>query len=284
MIEVIRAGQFTTIQDLGRFSYRSMGVPVSGPMDSASANDANNLLGNDSNSPLLEMAHVGATLLFHQSATIALSGANCEVKLNNEQVEVDAVLNIESGSKLTFGAMKNGNFLYLAICGGFKVEMTLGSACYFEAVNGISHLKKGMQLRFDETVQQRSIKRVQRKTLSKVLSACIEVEKGPEFQGLSDREIDVLFAMEFTVSRQSNRMGYRLNEQVNFKIDEIISSPVQPGTIQLTQGGQLIVLMRDAQTTGGYSRILQLTENSINKLAQLPPNSVFKLKLIELTK
>ena len=119
MIEVIRPGQFSTIQDLGRFGYRSIGVPISGPMDSQSARNANKILGNDPNCPLMEMVFVGATLLFHKQAIIAFTGAQCEVRLNNELVEEQSVIQIKSGSTLSFGAMTLGNFLYMAISGGF---------------------------------------------------------------------------------------------------------------------------------------------------------------------
>ena len=47
MIKVLKAGFYSTIQDLGRFGQRSFGVPVSGAMDSYSSAFANALLGND---------------------------------------------------------------------------------------------------------------------------------------------------------------------------------------------------------------------------------------------
>ena len=146
MIEVVRPGLFTTLQDLGRFGYRSMGVPVSGPMDSSSAVIANELLNNHPNSALIEMAYLGASLLFHHSATIAFLGATCEVKLNDEVIENQVVIRVEAGSILSFDAMKHGNFLYLAIVGGFKTEPILGSVCYYDAITDIARMMKGTKL------------------------------------------------------------------------------------------------------------------------------------------
>lgn len=281
MIEVIRPGQFSTIQDLGRFGYRSMGVPVSGPMDQASAAHANEILGNDPNDALIEMTYVGVTLLFHQSATISLAGAMCDIKVNNEPIEHRSILKIEAGSTIGFGAMKSGNFCYLAIIGGFKAEKTLGSACYYEAVNGKSRITKGARLLFDKSLQNRPINLdVERRDIGNS-SGIIHVEKGPEFHLLSNDEVQLLTETEFTISPQSSRMGFRLNEQVNIESKEIVSSPVQPGTIQLTKGGQLIVLMIDAQTIGGYSRIFQLTRESIDILAQHTRNISFRFDIIE---
>ena len=227
------------------------------------------------------MAYIGASLLFHHSATIAFLGATCEVKLNDEVIENQVVIRVEAGSILSFGAMKHGNFLYLAIVGGFKTEPILGSVCYYDAITDIARMMKGTKLHFDFANQEIPDKH---NSIPKALinsSSFIEVEKGPEFDLLSPEEISLLTTTPFSVSSQSNRMGFLLNDAVNIDLKEIISSPVQPGTIQLTKDGQLIVLMRDAQTTGGYPRILQLTEESINKLAQYPRNLSFKFSINE---
>lgn len=281
MIEVVRPGLFTTLQDLGRFGYRSMGVPISGPMDSQSAATANELLCNDPNCALIEIAYVGASFLFHNAAMVAFSGATCEVKLNDKLIENQTILQIEAGNILSFGAMTRGNFLYLAIEGGFKSDLVLGSACYYEAITGIARMSKGTKLNFDLVNQEIPQRHTSIRKELVHSSAFIEVEKGPEFDLLSADEISLLTSTDFSVSPQSNRMGFLLNEAVNIGLKEIISSPVQPGTIQLTKGGQLIVLMRDAQTTGGYPRILQLNEESINRLVQYPRNLSFQFSIVE---
>ena len=60
----------------------------------------------------------------------------------------------------------------------------------------------------------------------------------------------------------------------------IISSPVMPGSVQLTPSGKMIILHRDCQTMGGYPRILQLDTNSLNNLSQLKSNDKIKFSLI----
>jgi allophanate hydrolase subunit 2 len=69
-------------------------------------------------------------------------------------------------------------------------------------------------------------------------------------------------------------MGYRLkgsalarHEQV-----ELLSHAVLPGTIQVPGNGQPIVLMSDAQTTGGYPRIGAVIRADLWKLAQVRLN------------
>ena len=74
-------------------------------------------------------------------------------------------------------------------------------------------------------------------------------------------------------------MAYQLEPLFQNSLEPILTSPVLPGTIQLTPSGQLIVLMRDCQTTGGYPRVLQLTEKSINILSQKTTGNDLKIRL-----
>ena len=95
----------------------------------------------------------------------------------------------------------------------------------------------------------------------------IDAFKGPEFDLLSASQINALDSTIFHIGI-NNRMAYQLQETVANSLPAILTSAVLPGTVQLTPSGKLIILMRDAQTTGGYPRVLQLTEASINRLAQ----------------
>ena len=80
----------------------------------------------------------------------------------------------------------------------------------------------------------------------------------------------------------NNRMAYNLKEKIEAGVPSIISSGVIPGTVQLTPSGQIIILHRDCQTTGGYPRIFQLDEKSLNNLAQLRIGDKIKFELANL--
>jgi len=107
----------------------------------------------------------------------------------------------------------------------------------------------------------------------------IEVYPGPEFSLLSDKQKKQLTNTILYVTPQSNRMGILLDGLVVSNVKEIITAPVQPGTVQLTPSGKCIVLMRDAQTTGGYARVLQLSNEGINRIAQKRPGETLNFKL-----
>ena len=96
---------------------------------------------------------------------------------------------------------------------------------------------------------------------------------------LKKDSLDILFNKKFTIG-VNNRMGYNFIEKLRVGLKSIISSPVLPGTIQLTPSGNIIVLHRDCQTSGGYNRILQLNEKSLNNLSQLKNGDKIKFKLI----
>ena len=63
---------------------------------------------------------------------------------------------------------------------------------------------------------------------------------------------------------------------------EIVSSGVNFGTIQLLPGGQLILLMADHQTTGGFPRVAQVITADHSKLAQKKPGDVIRFKFTDL--
>ena len=96
---------------------------------------------------------------------------------------------------------------------------------------------------------------------------------------MSNESIKILFNEEFSIGI-NNRMAYNLLEKIQDRVNSIISSGVIPGTVQLTPSGNIIILHRDSQTTGGYPRILQLNEKSLNDLAQLRTGDNIRFKLL----
>ena len=83
----------------------------------------------------------------------------------------------------------------------------------------------------------------------------------------------------FEIDLQSNRMGFRLKSDPIFHtiMPELLSTAVTRGTLQLTPAGQLIVLMADHQTTGGYPRIGTVISADMASLAQMPIGSSFRI-------
>jgi len=269
MVKVISSGFYLSIQDLGRIGYGSIGVPNSGAMDIYSAKLANSLLNNHKNDAVLEITFGGCKLQFESDCTISITGADFSAKKDNKKVALNTTLQLKKGSILSFGKRIYGVRTYIAITKGFQTKIVLGSRSLYKGITQESLVKKGIVLPVisNEKMLHKAFVSV-KINHNHFKDEKIECYEGPEFELLSETQKKQLLNTKFTVSSNNNRMGYKLEESVENIFPSMLTSAVLSGTIQLTPSGKLIVLMRDCQVTGGYPRILQLTENAINKLGQ----------------
>lgn len=280
MIKLLSSGLYTSIQDNGRSGFRSIGVPVGGAMDHNSMQIANALVGNSLNAPVIEITGSGPILWFETKSNIAITGANFDLTLNDQSFEMNQVMEIPPKSTLRIGNAKNGLRAYLAVQGEIKVPKVLGSSSLLQDVTDASVLKKGDSVQFKEKRLKES--KDTNLTPTSLDHPILEVYQGPDYDKMNEAAQQKLAHGLFKVGRDSNRMAYILEYTGIFYAEEILTAPVQPGTVQLTPSGKLVVLMRDAQTTGGYSRVLQLTAASINILAQKRAGEEVQFKIIDL--
>ena len=274
-IEILETGLFSTIQDIGRKGFMEFGVPISGPMDSASARLANLLLQNAPGAAVMEITQMGPKMTFSGPTQIAVCGALLQPALNGTKIENNRVYNLKSGDTLSFGKREKGCRAYLGIKKGFKTEEILGSRSWYSGLSEYARLEKGMILKY-ETFEATGFSGFTIvKSDESIFSAQIEAFAGPEFELLSSEEKERLQKGHFSAGMDNNRMGVQLQELLENTLPPILTGPVLAGTVQLTPSGRLIVLMRDGQTTGGYPRIFQLSEDGINALAQKVPGESF---------
>ena len=271
MISVLKAGFYSSVQDIGRFGYQDQGVPVSGVMDSYSAKLANALLDNEMTDAVLELSMTGPVLQFHCETTVAITGANLSPVLNKKTaLKLNTIVAVKKDDVLSFGVCKYGFRAYLAVKEGFKTQQVLGSRSMYNAITSNIRINKGDQLLINENSNLKPHKTTAVKVNHEHFSSsCLAVLKGPEYDLLPETIKELLKNKTFSIGKENNRMAYQLYDaQLQNNLDAIITSVVLPGTVQLTPAGQLIVLMRDCQTTGGYPRVLQLNEKAISQMAQ----------------
>lgn len=278
-IEVLHPGLVSCIQDKGRKGFLEYGVPLSGPMDSFSSGMANMLLKNASEAAVLEITQLGPRLLFSEPTQIAICGALLSPEVNGNPVANNEVIEVASSSVLSFGRRIKGSRAYLAIKNGFETEVVLKSRSWYSGITETSRLEKGMRLKYTSFSGGMVERNASVKIEDEMFSEEIEAFPGPEFDLLSAAERKDLTGRSFSVDKNSNRMGIQLQKALQNDLNPILSAPVIPGTVQLTASGKIIVLMRDAQTTGGYPRILQLSEKGINALAQKVQGDEIKFQL-----
>lgn len=281
MIEFITSGFYTSIQDHGRLGYRNKGIPLSGVMDMESASFANKLVGNPIDAAVIEYTVNGPMLRFHKDVHIAITGAFCTPVVNDVPVEMNKEIYILKNSTLKIGTVTQGMRGYIAIKGVIDTEIVLGSKSQYKGITAKASMTRGDFLPLLTSASLPSFEFENLKP-SKNKENILKVYKGPEYDLCPKAIRDQLESLEFLIAPQSNRMGYVLKGlERNVLLSQIITVPVQPGTVQCTPSGDLIVLMRDCQTTGGYPRVLQMGKQAINVLSQKRPMEKVKMQIID---
>ncbi len=278
-IKIIRAGQFTTLQDLGRRGFRAAGVPWSGAMDEFALRTANLLVGNAPDAVALEFAYTGPELEFSADAIVATTGAECE-GLAPWRPRL-----VRAGETLKLGPCRKGCYGYLAVSGGFEVRRVLGSgSTYVRAAIGGNG---GRALRDGDVLQAAGGAFALDEHWSLDGRILPDYSAAPTLRVIRGRQAGefgtAFWREEFTVLAQSDRMGLRLGGAKIERSDaeDLLSSAVGPGTIQVPPDGQPIVLMADAQTLGGYPQIGHVIRVDLPVAAQLRPGD--KVRFAETT-
>ena len=267
MLKVLKPGFFTSLQDGGRFHYRHFGVPVSGALDQIALNRANALLENEPGTAALEITMQGPQVEFTEQTFMVLSGATLEANLDGEPVEMDRVYPVPAGAMLTCGHVLEGFRTYLSVKGGFLSEEKLGSRSQFYPVTSSRSLARGGMVPYEPS-EDFSPKLLKMSSPGYFREHKLRVFPGPDFELLTESQIGHIFSMEFSLSKQHDRMACQLQPSIEGISTNVITSATLPGTVQLTPAGTLIILMRDGQTTGGYPRILQLDAASLDLMGQ----------------
>jgi len=287
-VKCLKTGLYTSIQDEGRFGVQDQGIPISGALDKSSMRIANQLVGNLPNSPVLEMTLFGPKLKFEGQGQIAITGANMKATLNGKRVENYMTLNIKSGDLLEFHNTDVGCRTYMSIGGQWQVQNWSNS---FSALPSLME-EPGLPARLvDDYSFTVAINQMQElisypERNRPLFSECyvIRVVTGPEFDQFEIEVIQDFFDRIFVIHGDSNRMGYRLKDNLQDYVPsgEEISSGIVVGTVQISNAGKPIILMADAQTTGGYPRIANVVSDDLEIVAQLKPGDELKFMLVSL--
>ncbi len=280
MVEIIQQGLYTSIQDLGRFEYQEYGVPLSGALDQQAFRMGNQLLNNPLKAAALECSFKGPKVRFHQETCIVLTGADMQARLNNTPLKNYIPTKVMEGDVLNLGTAFNGCRTYLNIAGGFKTEKVLGSRSQYMGITKEERINKKVLLPIGtSTFDPEKGAHIHSPNFD-YKKPTLEVFAGPEFHLLKKDQKDQLLKKILSLSELNNRMAFRLKEKIQHKLPQIWTAPVLPGTLQCTPDGTLIILMRDAQVTGGYPRLLQLTDDALERLAQKKTNDEIRFKLL----
>ena len=279
---ILKAGLLDSIQDQGRYGYQQVGINPTGAMDRYSAAMANILVGNKPGDAVIEIHFPGPSISFQRPAIIALSGADFDANINGSPIPINHPIFVNEHSVLQFSSPKNKSRCYIAVGGGMKLDKWLNSFSTNLKAEAGGYL--GRKLVRDDMIDFRNpFSKNKLRSDFKILpwqvnddlghtnQESLLVLRGSEWSWLDNTSQQKFLKNPFFISPNSDRMGYRMaSEPLHTTTKtELVSSAVSFGTIQLLPDGQLIILMADHQTTGGYPRLGNIISAHLPLLAQM---------------
>jgi biotin-dependent carboxylase-like uncharacterized protein len=240
---------------------------------------ANLLVGNAAEAAGLEILLGGLVLKFHAAVTLCVTGADLGARLDGDDVGLWAPFAAQAGQVLHFTGRRSGSRAYLSVAGGIDVAPVLRSRSTY--LPGSWGGFQGRPLEAGDKLP------VGAGSLSPVSRRWLPPENRPAYSGFptlrsvacphtehfSPDVLETFFAGVYRLEPASDRMGYRLAGPAlrDDRRETLASAGVLPGVVQVPTSGGAILLMADAQTTGGYPIIAVVISADLPLAAQLVP-------------
>jgi biotin-dependent carboxylase-like uncharacterized protein len=289
-LKVIAPGPHTTIQDFGRVGYRDIGVPVSGALDGIALALANALVGNAENAPALEMLMQGPILeVMAASVRISLVGDTRTLDVagtNSRRVPSGQSVRLVRGERLSVGALEQSACAYLAVEGGLDAPPCLGSASTYTRARLGGFQGRALAPGDVLPIRQEDVAARSEQMLATIddyhSDRPIRVVLGPQLDYFTEDAVRTLLSATYTVSARADRMGYRLDGPTltHAKGSNIVSDGIAVGSIQVPGSGQPIVLLADAQTTGGYPKIATVISADVPRVGRRRPGDPIRFAAV----
>lgn len=274
MLEVLRTGPLTTVQDLGRTGQARWGVGVSGAADRSSLQLANRLLGNDIRAAALEVTFGGLVLRSLADVQLALTGAPCPATVDERPVGHNALLSLPAGAVLALGPPRVGVRTCIGVRGGVDVAPVLGSrSTDLLAGIGPDVLTDGARLPVGRACGP--LPDVDQAPVAEPAAGdvVLRVRSGPRDDWFTAQARALLRSARWEAGAQSDRVGVRLQgpaleREVHA---ELASEGMVPGALQVPPSGLPTLLLVDHPLTGGYPVIAVVRDADLSAAAQLRP-------------
>jgi biotin-dependent carboxylase-like uncharacterized protein len=287
-LAVLAPGLHTTVQDLGRTGWQAIGVPVSGALDATALRLANRLVGNPPTAAGLEILHSGPTFeVAAERVRVALAGAGARLVVRSATtVPAWQSVNLLRGDVVAIVVGRAAACCCLAVEGGVAVPAVLGSAATY-ARAGIGGLM-GRPLRTGDLVPLALAEAPARVELClpnappAAEDALVRIVFGPQHEYFTDTALALLLEAEYTISRNADRMGIRLDGPALSHRGgwDIVSDAIATGAIQVPGSGQPILLLADHQTTGGYPKIATVVSADLPVVARRRPGDPLRFAAV----
>ena len=275
-LQIHKAGIASSVQDSGRVSTLSIGIPPSGAMDPTALLSGQHQLGHHHDEAAVEMAYADFTATLTDTHDVVVTGAPVQLSINQQPVKPEGVHRIEAGQTLEIKATSEGVYSYLHLSGGIMTTPQLDSRSTAprEGIGGLDggFLKDGDMLPLTAN-EKRAIASDPQLTIRNPTTVLeLRFVAGFQFSDFADEAIKGLLAEEFTVTARANRMGVTLNgAQLHSGISSLYSEATCYGAIQVPPDGNPIILLNDRQTVGGYPKPGAVISSDCLRLAQSRP-------------
>lgn len=273
MIEIVEAGPQTTVQDLGRPGFGRWGIPASGAADRASLRLVNRLVGNAESAAGLEILLGPFVAVFHESTTVALSGARVAAHLDGRPITSDGPVGVRPASRLDLGSASDGVRIYLGVRGGLDTPVELGSrSSDTQSRIGLPPLRNGTRLAIAaDRLKMPGVDFAPRAPLPDVFE--LDLVPGPRADWFAPDAVDVLYSSTYRVTADCDRVGLRLTGPALPRLDarELPSEGVVRGAVEVLPTGQPVLLLVDYPTTCGYPVIGVVEPGSLDLAGQAGP-------------
>lgn len=255
MIKIIKPGMYSSIQDLGRTGVEKFGQSESGAMNFRAMMLSNKMLDNPLSNPVIEMTIVGPEFEVLKNITIAVFGTE-KITLNGSIISTESFIDLKEGDHVKVGRLLDTRG-YIAIRGTIKSKHILGSQSVHSQLLDMQPLREGNVIMIDRANEISLEKKVMSK-YPKVKTykgkPVIRVMIGEDAERI--KNLDSFFKESYSIQSDSNRMAIKLSgTKIEADNYDIVSDVTRLGLIQVTKDGNLMVLMNDRQTTGGYLRL-----------------------------
>lgn len=286
MLDVVRAGALTTVQDLGRPGWAHLGVPRSGAVDAPALLAGNRLVGNPAGAAGLETTLTGCVLRFTARGVVAVTGAQARVTIDGHEVRQGHAVEVPAGGLLDVGSATAGVRSYVAVAGGVAVDRVLGSRST-DTLSGLGPpgLTAGTVLAVGDVGDHPRGGDDMREEAARPARASggrVRLRLGPRDDWFPSEALDVLTSTAWTVSPASNRVAARLDGPALTRTveRELPSEGLVLGAVQVPGDGRPLVFLADHPTTGGYPVVGVVEPEDLPVVAQARPGASLRFDLV----
>lgn len=283
---VFETAGISSLQDLGRHGLQNQGIGQCGAMDRLAARVANDLLGNSDNAAVIEITLGGARLRIEQTQWFAITGADLQAEADGVAVDLCRPIMLEAGTMLHFRQPRRGCRAYLSVQGGYSATPVLGSvATDIRTGLGAYHgraFQRGDRLPYAPSRFPGKTVRWHTAWANPAFpeTGPLPFIPGSHWSWLDEHRHDQFLETEWCISRNSDRMGLRLEQALHPENPwpSLLSGGVAFGSIQLPPDGHPIILAADRQTTGGYPLLGTVASIVHSRLAQCRPGDSLRFE------